>query len=114
MNLKQLFCFHDWVPFRSYERKHHEVRPALSDLTSHSLVYIDDNPNVLYCVLSKEHMFPNSDDFCPKCEKFNLRLTRWLTKRDKEYHDLRDSLIEREKMMEHAKRRAKELVSAHA
>ena len=109
INFKQLFCRHDWIPFRTYIYK--EYGKDDKDPSCHNVMLLDDNPDTTYRVLKKGNCsYSGPDDFCPKCEKFNLKLTRWLVKKDNEYLKLKDSLIKRGEYEAMAKDRAKALL----
>lgn len=76
----------------------------------HTEWYISDDPNTIYRVLRENaDGRPSSDLMCAKCEKFDLRTTRWMRGKDADYHRNRDRILARQKMEQETAERARVL-----
>lgn len=116
MNWKQLLCSHDWVPFRGRlmlrfrDTIAKEAKDKKAAFVPHSEYQIDDDHETIYRILQKEHMFPGSDDMCSKCDKFNFKLTRWMIKKDAEYHSSRGKILARQEFEAATAKRAMAII----
>jgi hypothetical protein len=91
MNLRQMFCFHDWAKFRRAYRT--ELKPsvvlcktgATSDAVAYHTWYLEDECHLMFMAPSdkKDYCRRLGDYYCIKCWKFDFRLKKWLKEQDK-------------------------------